>query len=110
MIIAQHEHILVEFGRILLIQRQQVVLRLDLTLRLQLLPQLLLFSTWSPDWGRVVIRVLVCSVHPLETSQLLVGVHLIVIFGFLVFLLFLFALSLPSNDAFRESTIASTLC
>ena len=62
---------------------------------LQLLPQLLLFSTRSPDRRRVIVRVPVGAPHPLETFELLIVVRLVVILVLVVLLFLLFRLRSP---------------
>ena len=79
------------------VQRKQVILGFDFTLLLQLLPKLLLFSAWSPDWCRLIVRILVDSSHPLEAAQLLVSVNRIVILIFLVLLFFFLGLGILSR-------------
>lgn len=107
MVIAKHEDIFVQLGRLLLIQREQVVLGFDLALGFQLLSKLALFRTRTPDRGWVVIRVLVGAIHPLETSELLVGVDLVMILVFFILLLLLLARS--AFHAWRTRVFAGPL-
>ena len=103
MVIPQEQDILVQLCRLLLVQREQVILCLDLSLGLQLLPQLLLFSTGTPYGSRLIVWVAVGPTHPLETAQLLVSVDLIVVLFFFILLLLLFLLFFCSLRSLTSS-------
>ena len=87
MVVAKHQDVLVKLVSGLLVQREQVVLRLDFTLGLELLPELLLFGARSPDRSRLIGRVPIRTTHPLQAPQLLIVVRLVVILVLLVLLL-----------------------
>ena len=89
MVVAKHQDILVKLVSGLLVQREQVVLRFDLTLGFELLPELLFFGARSPDRCRFIVAVSIWATHPLQAPQLLIIVCLVVILVLLV-LLFLF--------------------
>lgn len=94
MVVSERKNILVQLSCLLLIQRQKVVLGLNLSLLFELLAKFLLLSTWPPDGLGLVVRVLVDTTHPLEATQLLVSVDCVIVLVFLLLLLFLLSLAL----------------
>ena len=89
MVVAEHQDVLVKLAPRLLVQREQVVLSLDLTLGFKLILEFLLFGTRPPDRCRLIVWVPIRATHPLKAPQLLIVVRLVVILVLLV-LLFLF--------------------
>ena len=94
MVVSERKNILVQLSCLLLIQRQKVVLGLNLSLLFELLAKFLLLSTRPPDGLGLVVRVLVDTAHPLEATQLLVSVDCVIVLVFLLLLLFLLSLAL----------------
>jgi len=74
-----------------------------------LLSQLLLLSTRPPYRRWIVIRILVHTAHPLETAEFLVGVDLVVVFVFVVFLIFFFLLAVLGSSALSTRAPLSRL-
>jgi len=107
-IVAQIQNILVKLCHVLLVQGKQVVLSLYLSFSLQLLSQLSLFSTWSPDGSRIIVWVFVNSAHPLEASQLLVGVVLVMVLVSLILFFFFFCLCIFAGCV--NLAVAASLC
>ena len=90
MVVTKRQNVLVELGSFLLVEGEKIVLGLDLSFLFELLTKFLLFGARPPDRLRLIVRVLVDTAHPLETAQLLVRVHLVMVLVFFVLFLFFF--------------------
>lgn len=111
LVVAQQQDVLVQLRRApLFVQRQQIILRFNFALGLQLLSDLLLLGTWLPDWSRLVALVPVRPSHPLQALQLLVCVQLVVVLIFLFLLLLFLSLLLAVFARPLVFPISTALC